>query len=158
MEQPKSLVRRAAPLAGILAVGIAGLLTTPGKSAEPDPKAVTYTLPDKIQWRTSEASDNATLLGDPSKPGVYIQLTKWHPGHMSRPHFHSTDRYITVLSGTWWIGTGNKYDPASTYPVPAGTYVVDKAGGVHYDGAKDTECVLEIVGTGPMTTTGAEQK
>ena len=71
---------------------------------------------------------------------------------------HSTERYITVLSGTWWIGTGNKYDPASTYPVTAGTYVVDHAGGIHYDGAKDTECVLEIVGMGPMTTTMAEAK
>jgi hypothetical protein len=63
-----------------------------------------------------------------------------------------------VLSGTWWIGTGTKYDPAGTYPVTAGTYVVDRANGIHYDGAKDTECVLEIVGTGPMTTTQAEAK
>jgi hypothetical protein len=158
MEQAKSVLRRAAPLAGIAAVGISALLTSPGRAAQPDPKAVIYTLPDKIEWRVGEASDNATLQGDPSKPGVYIQLTKWHPGHMSRPHFHSTERYITVLSGTWWIGTGNKYDPDSTYPVPAGTYVVDRAGGVHYDGAKDVECVLEIFGTGPMTTTQVEQK
>ena len=49
-------------------------------------------------------------------------------------------------------------DPASTYPAPAGSYVVDLPGGIHYDGAKDTECVLEIVGIGPMTTTQAEQK
>lgn len=139
------------PLAGIL-------LFTPGRAAEPDPKAVSYTMPDKIEWRKSAASDTATIQGDPSKPGIYIQLIKWHPGHMSRPHYHSTDRYITVLSGTWWIGTGTKYDPASTYPVPAGTYVVDHAMGIHYDGAKDTECVLEIVGMGPVTTTGAEVK
>jgi hypothetical protein len=158
MEHVTSALRRAAPLAGIAAVGIAALLTSPSRAAQPDPKAVIYTLPDKIEWRVGEASDNATLQGDPSKPGVYIQLTKWHPGHMSRPHFHSTERYITVLSGTWWIGTGNKYDPDSTYPVPAGTYVVDRAGGVHYDGAKDVECVLEIVGTGPMTTTQVAEK
>ncbi len=158
MEQQKSLLRRGAPVVGILAVGVAGLFTIPGRSAEPDPKAVSYTLPDKINWRKGEASDSVMLQGDPSKPGVYIQLLRWHPGHMSRPHFHSTERYITVLSGTWWIGTGTKYDPASTYPVPAGSYVVDKAGGIHYDGAKDVDCVLEIVGTGPMTTTQAEQK
>lgn len=130
----------------------------PSQAAEPDSKAVLFTLPDKIAWKTAEASDSAMLQGDPSKPGIYIQLIRWHPGHMSRPHFHSTDRYITVLSGTWWIGTGPKYDPASTYPVPAGTYVVDRAGGVHYDGAKDIDCVLEIVGMGPVTTTQAEQR
>ena len=131
---------------------------TPGRAADPDPKVVTYTAPDKIVWKTGAAADTATIQGDPSKPGVYIQLIKWHPGNMSRPHFHSTARYITVLSGTWWIGTGPKYDPASTYPAAAGSYIVDLPGGIHYDGAKDTECVLEIVGTGPMTTTQAEQK
>jgi hypothetical protein len=139
-------------------VGAAAVILVPGRAAQPDPKAVVYTLPDKIEWKTSANSDTANLQGDPSKPGLYIQLTKWHPGHMSRPHSHSTERYITVLSGTWWIGTGTKYEPDSTYPVSAGTYVVDRAGGIHYDGAKDTECVLEIVGMGPVITTQAEVK
>jgi len=146
----------------ILAIAVFVTATTVllvrGRAAQPDPKAVSFTLPDKIEWRKGEASDTATVQGDPSKPGIYIQLLKWHPNHMSRPHFHSTERYITVLSGTWWIGTGTTYDPASTYPVTAGTYVVDRANGIHYDGAKDTECVLEIVGMGPMTTTQAEAK
>jgi hypothetical protein len=139
-------------------VAASAVLLVPGRAAQPDPKAVSITLPDKIEWKKGDASDTALVQGDPSKPGVYIQLLKWHPNHMSRPHFHSTERYITVLSGTWWIGTGTKYDPDSTYPVTAGTYVVDRANGIHYDGAKDTECVLEIVGTGPMTTTQAEAK
>jgi hypothetical protein len=132
----------------------------PIRAAQPDPKSVAFTLPDNIQWRKSANSDTATIQGDPSKPGIYIQLVRWHPGNMSRPHSHSTERYIMVLSGTWWIGTGSKYDPDSTFPVPAGTYVVDHANELHYDGAKDTECVLEIVGMGPATTTqaGAAQK
>ena len=36
--------------------------------------------------------------------------------------------------------------------------MVDLAGKIHYDGAKDSECVLEIVSMGPMTTTQAEEK
>jgi hypothetical protein len=130
-------------------------LLIPGRAAEPDPKAVSYTLPDKIEWKKGANADTATVQGDPSKPGIYIQLIRWHPHNMSRPHSHSTERYITVLSGTWWIGTGPKYDPDSTFPVNAGTYVVDRPNELHYDGAKDTECVLEIVGMGPMTTTPA---
>jgi len=137
-----------------LLAGMAFLLN-PGRAAEPDPKSVAYTLPDKLEWKKGAASDSVTVRGDPSKPGIYIQLLRWHPNNMSRPHSHSTERYITVLSGTWWIGTGSKYDPASTFPAPAGTYVVDRANELHYDGAKDTECVLEIVGMGPMTTTAA---
>ena len=136
----------------------AAALFVTGRAAEPDPKAVAVTLPENIQWRKGANNDTATLQGDPSKPGIYIQLLRWHAGNMSRPHYHNTERYIYVISGTWWIGTGKKYDPASTYPAPAGTYVVDHANEIHYDGAKDADCVLEIVGMGPVTTVGAEAK
>lgn len=128
-------------------------------AAEPDPKVMKYTLPDNIKWSTS-ASGNSTavLYGDPSKPGMYIVLTKWSPGHMSRPHMHPNDRFITVISGTWWVGWGPKYDPASTYPIPAGSFVTHYARQIHYDGAKDGEVLLQIVGMGPADSTSAETK
>ena len=127
-------------------------------AAGPDPKVLSFKLPDQIPWQKSENADRAILYGDPSKPGLYIMLNRWHAGHMSRPHFHPNDRYITVLSGTWWVGTGSKYDPDSTVPVPAGSYVRHFAKQIHYDGAKDVECVLEIVGQGPAPSTPAEKK
>ena len=133
----------------------------PSRAADrPDPKLVTIKLPDEIQWRKSEANDQATIQGDPTKPGIYIQLIKWHPGHMSRPHFHAEERYIWVISGTWWVGTGPHYDPNQTFPVPAGSYVVDRPGEIHWDGAKPEtgDCLLEIVGMGPSKTTQAEEK
>jgi quercetin dioxygenase-like cupin family protein len=125
----------------------------PIRAAEPDPKVMSYTLPEKINWVKGAASDTATLQGDPSKPGLYVQLTRWHAGNMSRPHTHPNARYITVSSGTWWLGWGNTYDPASTFPVKAGTYVVHHANQPHYDGAKDEDCVILIVGEGPATST-----
>jgi len=124
-----------------------------------DPKVLSYKLPDQIQWTDDPMGiRSAVLYGDPSKPGVYVILVKWLPGHMSRPHFHPNDRMITVISGTWWIGTGPKFDPESTVPMPAGSFVTHFAKQIHYDGAKDTEAVIEIVGEGPATMIGAEQK
>lgn len=124
-----------------------------------NPKALAYKLPNQIHWVESpNGAATANLVGDPEKPGFYIYLNKWHPHHMSHPHFHQNDRFITVLSGTWWVGTGTKYDPNSTVPMPAGTFVTHFGKQVHYDGAKDEECVLEIVGQGPATATPAEQK
>ena len=122
--------------------------------------AIKITLPDKIPWveNTNAGSAQAVLVGDPSKPGLYIVLTKWHGGHMSRPHFHPNDRYITVLSGTWWVGTGPKYDPASTVAIPTGSFVVHAGKELHYDGAKDGDTVLQILGMGPATSTAGEQK
>ena len=134
------------------------LFLLPIRAAEPDPKVMSYTLPDKINWVKGAASDTATLQGDPSKPGLYVQLTRWHAGNMSRPHTHPNDRYIYVISGTWWVGTGTKYDPNLTAPVAAGSYVVHPGKQVHWDGAKDGEVLLEIVGMGPATSTSAEQK
>lgn len=129
------------------------------KAGSPDPKIMSFQLPKDIKWVESPAgSAAATVYGDPAKPGLYITLTKWHPGHMSRPHFHPNDRFITVLSGTWWVGWGPKYDPASTYPIPTGSFVTHFGKQIHYDGAKDEEVVLEILGEGPATSTPAEIK
>jgi quercetin dioxygenase-like cupin family protein len=129
-------------------------------AAELNPAAVAFKMPDKIEWKGDPAAGvlQSVLAGDPTKPGLYVVMTKWLPGHMSRPHFHPNDRFITVLKGTWWVGTGTKYDPDSTVAMPAGTFVTHFAKGIHYDGAKNEEAVLLIVGEGPATNTRAEEK
>jgi quercetin dioxygenase-like cupin family protein len=132
------------------------------RSAELNPAAVTYLLPDQIKWNDplgTSGAKNATLVGDPSKPGLYVVMVKWLPGNFSRPHFHPNDRFITVLKGTWWVGTGNKFDPATTVPMPmpAGSFVTHYGKQVHWDGAKDEEAVLLITGEGPATTTRVEE-
>jgi quercetin dioxygenase-like cupin family protein len=126
------------------------------QAADLDPKAINIQLPKDIKWvGTAGGSQQAVLVGDPSKPGLYVVLTKWLPHNNSRPHSHPNDRFITVLKGTWWVNTGSNYDPDGMKPVPAGSYVVHYGGQVHYDGAKDEECILEIVGMGPATSTAA---
>ena len=135
------------------------LWATGASATELNPAAVKFTLPDEIPWKLNpNAADQAVLLGDPAKEGLYVYLVRWHAGHMSHPHFHPNDRFITVLSGTWWVGTGTKFDPDATVPMPAGSYVVHYGKQIHYDGAKDGDCVLEIVGMGPATATPAEEK
>ena len=128
-------------------------------AANLDPKVLSYKLPDQIEWKHDPVgADMAVLHGDPSKPGLYIVLVKWTPHHMSHPHWHPNDRFITVISGTWWVGTGPKFDPEKTVAMPAGSYVTHFGKQIHYDGAKDSEAVLEIVGEGPATATPAEEK
>ena len=129
------------------------MAVAPALAAEvmPDPKVLDFKIPAKIPWGPVSAagSQQALLYGDPDKPGLYVLLTKWLPGHMSRPHFHENDRFITVLSGTWWIGTGDTWDPNLTTPMPPGSFVHHYSKQVHWDGAKDQETVIEIVGMGP---------
>jgi hypothetical protein len=139
----------------------AAVLVGSAKSTPTDlnPAAISIKRPGQIPWKESpEGSATAVLYGDPAKPGLYIALIKWHAHHNSRPHFHPNDRYITVLSGTWWVNTGSKYDPDHMVPVPAGSYVVHYGKQIHYDGARDGDVVLEVVGQGPATATPAEDK
>ena len=127
--------------------------------ADLNPAALAYKLPNQLEWKEAlPGARMAVLQGDPSKPGLYIVLIKWSPHSMSRPHFHPNDRFITVISGTWWVGTGSKFDPESTVAMPAGSFVTHFGKQVHYDGAKDGEAMIEIVGEGPATATPAEMK
>jgi hypothetical protein len=128
--------------------------------ADVDPKAVLVVPPGEIKWVRNAAgtSEQAVLFGDPSKPGPYVIRLKWLPGNMSRPHIHNTDRFFVVISGTWWVGSGTKFDPASTVPAKPGSFVVHFAGQPHYDGAKDEEAVIQVLGTGPLVTEVVEKK
>lgn len=124
-----------------------------------DPAAVAVKLPKDLKWsENASGSRTAILAGNPSQSGLYIILYKWSPNRMSRPHWHPKDRFISVLSGTWWVGTGAKYDPASMTPISPGSFVTHFANQIHYDGAKDEETTMLVIGEGPVTSVPAEKK
>jgi hypothetical protein len=148
----------AAIAVGAITVGAIVLAIGVVRAAEIDPKAVIFKLPDQIEWTGTGGNRSAVLAGDPTKPGLYVVINKWLAGNnFSRPHFHPNDRFITVLKGTWWVGTGNKFDPANTVPMREGTFVTHFGKQVHWDGAKDEDAILLIVGEGPATNTRVEE-
>jgi quercetin dioxygenase-like cupin family protein len=130
-----------------------------GPWAGGDPSAATIKLPNQIEWKDNGNNKTVTLAGDPTKEGLYVQMLTWKKGNFSRPHFHPNDRYFYVLEGTWWVGTGNKFDPDNlTVPMRAGTYVTHLAKGVHWDGAKaDEDTTIIVIGNGPATNTRVEE-
>ncbi len=112
--------------------------------------------PDELVWQPYAGFEGlfvATVYGDPRWEGLYIIRAKFSPGVMSRPHFHSTDRLATVISGTWYAGIGEKFDVDATQPVKAGGFMLHPAGKAHFDGAKEEEVIVEIRGFGPVKTT-----
>ena len=150
-----------------LAITVVALLLLPGVLSSQatqgwlNPKGVVENVkPADIKWVRNAAGtqETVTLFGDPSKPGMYVQRLRWLPGNMSRPHFHPNDRFFVVISGTWWMGTGEKFDPENTVPVPAGSYVIHYGGKIHYDGAKNEETIIQVWGRAPATSTPAEKR
>jgi hypothetical protein len=118
-------------------------------------ETINITTPDKLEWQDYPGLPGVKFVvvnGNPREAGPYTIRAKFAPGTMSRPHWHPETRYVTVLKGTWWAGTGEKFDPNATIPVPAGGFAVHTAGKVHYDGAKDEEVIVQISGIGPSGT------
>jgi quercetin dioxygenase-like cupin family protein len=153
-----SLQRCAWIVALTVALPIASMVApaTRAGALELNPAALIYQAPDQLKWRDPlgvSGVNQAVLQGDPTKPGLYIVLNRFKPGNFSKPHFHPNDRFITVVKGTWWVATGNKYDTSDMVPMPAGSFVTHFAKQVHWDGAKDEEAWVLIVGDGPATLT-----
>ncbi len=121
------------------------------EAATIDRKARDFSLPDQFEWkdRPGSASKTATLFGDPSKPGLYVQVTKRGPNDWSQPHSHPNERFITVLAGTFLIGTGAKFDKNNTVAVGPGGVVHDIPNQMHYDGTGPEGATLEFIAMGP---------
>ena len=103
--------------------------------------------------RPARSVETAPAFGATDKPGLYVVLIRWHPGYMSAPHTYVTDRLCFVVSGTWWVNSGEIFEPESTVPVPLGGFVRRIAHTPHYDGVrKDGKepAIIGIFGQAPI--------
>jgi quercetin dioxygenase-like cupin family protein len=137
------------------AIALAALAQYQLIARQQDPQGFVRLAPQDLKWMPVEGglgAQMAILDGDPNKPGLYVIRMKFPPGVMSRPHTHSEDRLAVVLSGTWWTGTGTEFKPDQTVPVPPGGFMKHPAGAPHFDGAKDQEVIVQIIGRGPVVS------
>jgi hypothetical protein len=105
----------------------------------------------EAKWEKLPTGEQLKVIGDPSKPGPYMFLLKPRPGPSSstQPHTHPDTRTYTVLSGTWYIGFGPKFDESKLMALPAGSYYTEPAGVPHFVLIKDEGVMVKITGTGP---------
>jgi quercetin dioxygenase-like cupin family protein len=140
----------------VMALAAASGLLAGNASADKDKAGFVRVTPEEVKWTDRPGYDGvkfAVVQGDPSKPGVYVIRAKFSPGAMTRPHWHPEDRFVTVLQGTWYTGEGDAFDPDKTVPLKAGSFMMHPGKAHHYDGAKDEEVIVQIIGIGPSGTT-----
>jgi quercetin dioxygenase-like cupin family protein len=67
----------------------------------------------------------------------------------SQPHTHPDERTYTIISGTWYVGFGDKFDESKLIPLTAGSFYIEPAGVPHFIMVKDEGTMVKITGTGP---------
>jgi len=91
----------------------------------------------------------AVLAGDPNKKGLFTVRLQTPAGYKVPPHTHPTAEHITVISGTFNIGTGDKFDEAAGKEMGAGGYMVMPPGMKHYAWTP-AETIIQVQGMGPF--------
>jgi pimeloyl-ACP methyl ester carboxylesterase/quercetin dioxygenase-like cupin family protein len=92
------------------------------------------------------------LKGDPDAPGVYTIMLCVPPHTRIAAHSHRDDRVATVISGTWRIGYGDKFDEAKLKALPPGSYYTEPPGQNHFAETGDEPVLVQITGFGPSST------
>jgi quercetin dioxygenase-like cupin family protein len=110
---------------------------------------------DMVWTKAADASTFVNVYGDPGKPGIYVQFVRRPPNSWSTAHGHPNDQFIWVMGGRMYIGTGSSVDKDKTVGMPRGSYIHDFANGRHYEGTKDEDLWILVVGMGPAAPDGA---
>ena len=130
-----------------------------GVAAAQDSKAPAHIMmgPMEAKWGApppvfEKGMSFSVVSGDPSKPGLYCVRLKMPAGYKIAPHWHPTDEHVTVLSGTFALGMGDKFDKATMKKLPAGGYALLPADMRHYAMAT-TPATVQVHGEGPFALT-----
>lgn len=111
---------------------------------------------DTLKWTAPAAYANgaqfAVIKGDPTKEGMYVVRLKVPAGFKIAAHVHPNDENVTVLSGSFNIGTGDKLDETKGERVKAGGYSFVAKGMTHYAWFTE-DTVLQLHGVGPQGVT-----
>ena len=109
----------------------------------------------EIKWQDGPASlpkgaKIAVLEGDPAKEGPFVFRVQVPDGYRIPPHTHPKTERVTVISGTFHIGMGEKFDDKAAKAMPAGTYGYWESGMKHFVIVKG-ETVVQFHGLGPWS-------
>jgi quercetin dioxygenase-like cupin family protein len=143
-----------------LLIGVAGSLVLAAGTLEAQvpvvdrgPERHLIYLPADVEWRDGPGSFEAgasfaVLEGDPSEPGVFTMRIRMPDGFVIAPHWHPNVERVTVLSGTFRVGSGEVVDHAAARPLQAGSYFSFPPEMRHYAIAEG-ETVIQLTSVGP---------
>lgn len=133
----------------------AGVLVCAAAALAQDTKKVNHAIfrPAEIQWQEAPAmlpkgAKIAVMEGDPAQEGIFT-LRVWAPdGYRIPPHWHPAFEHVTVISGTFLVGMGEKADDSKLQTVPTGGFSYMGPNMPHFALIKG-ETVVQVHAMGP---------
>ena len=112
-------------------------------------------FPQEVVFKGGDGPPQTVVLyGDPAKPGLFVTRIRFSPGWKDPPHWHpDPTRTVVVLSGTFHVGPGEKWDESKLRAYPAGTFYSEPTKAPHFTWAKDGEVIIQLTGMGPSGKT-----
>jgi hypothetical protein len=159
MKLPRSMKWTCCALGAI----VLGTMTGPGlglaqeRAGGPPVKPMTNASHTRMQPEEANPNGNTPVFGASTEKGFYVYRNRFGPHQTSKPHFHDSDRWVTVIKGTWYGGEGDVFNPDTMIPIKTGGFQYHPAGFHHYDGScDDQEVIVQIMGYGPVKTVQTE--
>ena len=113
--------------------------------------------PDEMKWDDAPAifspgAKLAVLEGNPFGTGYYTVSLKIPDGYKIMPHWHPAVERVTVISGEFHAGMGDKMDESAAKTFPPGSFASIPPHMHHFAFAKG-ETVVQVSGPAPFKLT-----
>lgn len=115
--------------------------------------ALITATPGELEWTAAPSVGPGAMIavieGDLKTAGPFTFRLKVPANSKIGVHTHPVVERVTVLSGTFYFATGDKFDAAQAKAYQPGDTLIIPAGMPMYAATKDQEVVVQLHGTGP---------
>jgi quercetin dioxygenase-like cupin family protein len=124
-------------------------------AAEPAPHVMV--MPDQLKWADVPSlppgAKLAVVQGPLNEPSPIIFRLKLPANYRVPAHWHPGAEHVTVMSGTFYMGTGESLDAAQAMALPAGSAAIMQPGTRHFALTRGDEAIVQVHGVGPWGIT-----
>ena len=110
--------------------------------------------PEELNWTevgSLPAGAKVAVIEGPLTEAVPFTFRLKLPANYKIPaHWHPAIEHVTVISGTFHMGVGDKLDTSKTMPLTAGSVAIMQVKTTHFAWTKD-ETIIQVHGMGPWS-------
>ena len=154
--ESRKRIASAAPLLTFTFATFLAALPAASIAADPEIKKHKPVIvqPSELQWSDSSALPAGVkvsiLYGDIKKAEPIGFRVKLPAGGMIAPHTHPVDERVTVISGAFAMGEGEKFDKAALKDMPVGSVAIFPRGCAMFGFARE-DTMIQVNAEDPWT-------